>query len=323
MCPLIIRKTPIVRFVRRHKQPEARCRMTPRKRVDLIGFFFKIRRLDHGRSQFWTWKSSRDADTQRYNRARWFHEWDSEWSDEDERDIGNNVVFTKISFSVTDVCNNLHKQSQRVYLSLSSFTMESWHKHRSSLRNERSGRKSRLQSERRKQLSLSCKAGPPEEWWDRAMGCSCYLRTVQDKMANDKTAFEEIYGQKFDRSSILFGMLIEVIPLYAKDRSRVHHFGKKSLNGDILGLCSMCGRRLVRRFDDSRLWIFARIRSLRNLGEKIQKPRCICEGENEFPSDRHWRQRYKISWRIQVGEMEDLRKSRILPELTVSGLELV
>ena len=47
--------------------------------------------------------------------------------------------------------------------------MESWHKHRSSLRHERSGRKSRLPSERRKQLSLSCKAGPPEERWDRAM----------------------------------------------------------------------------------------------------------------------------------------------------------
>ena len=176
-----------------------------------------------------------------------------------------------------------------------------------------------------------------------------------------------------------------------KDKSRAHHFGRKSLNGNILGLCSTCGRRLVRRFDDGRLWMYARIRSLRNSGEKIQKLRCIRKRENEFPCAGKpragrwcWNRRratkreetkkirrpwvanffvdimkdlvwsfttqtvkhsrsdwsnetnsdeyeqwkipdlaFKTSWRIQVGEMEDLRKSRILPDLTVSGLEFV
>ena len=56
------------------------------KRVDLIGFFLQNSETwSRQITQFWTWKSSRDADTQRSNRARWFHEWDSEWSDEDEK----------------------------------------------------------------------------------------------------------------------------------------------------------------------------------------------------------------------------------------------
>ena len=58
------------------------------------------------------------------------------------------------------------------------------------------------------------------------MECYCYLRTVHDKMADGKTAFEKRYGQKFDGPSIILGTLVEYIPVTAKDKSRVHQFGK-------------------------------------------------------------------------------------------------
>ena len=42
-----------------------------------------------------------------------------------ERIIGNNVVITKMPSSIKGAGNNSHRQFQRVYQSLSTFTMES------------------------------------------------------------------------------------------------------------------------------------------------------------------------------------------------------
>ena len=324
MCPLVIRKTPIVRFVRRHKQPEARCRMTPRKRVDLIGFFFKIRRLDHGRSQFWTWKSSRDADTQRSHRARRFHEWDSEWSDEDKRDIGNNVVFTKIfcpSQMLITIYTNNYKELIKVCQVL-QWNHDTSTPHRSGTNwvaeravcRVKEGNSSRSRAKRDHQ-----KNGGTVRWDAHVICAPCrtiwqmtrqHSRRYMDRSFTDHQFFLEFWLRlsHFTRKTNQEYIILE------RNRWMVIFLGY---------VCSTCGRRLVGTLDDSSLWIFARIRSLRNLGQKIQKPRCIRGGENEFPSDRHWRQRYKIFWRIQVGEMENLPKSRILPDLTVSGLELV
>ena len=46
-------------------------------------------------------------------------------------------------------------------------------------------------------------SGLPEEWWDRAMECCCYLRNVHDKMADGKTAFEQRDGRNWtDHQSV-------------------------------------------------------------------------------------------------------------------------
>ena len=38
-------------------------------------------------------------------------------------------------------------------------------------------------------------SGLPEEWWDCAMECSCFLlRNMHDNMADGKTAFEKRYS---------------------------------------------------------------------------------------------------------------------------------
>ena len=52
-------------------------------------------------------------------------------------------------------------------------------------------------------------------------------------MADGKTACEKRSGQKFDGPSIPLGALVEYIPITARDKSRVHQFGKKTLQKKI------------------------------------------------------------------------------------------
>ena len=152
-------------------------------------------------------------------------------------------MFTEVFSSVTEVEKTSHRHVQSICQSLSRFTKASWHKDTSSLRNERSGKKSRLQCERNKeQLSHSCKSGLPEEWWDCAMECCCYLRNEHDKTADGMTAFEKIHGQSLDGPSILFRSLVEYIPITAKDMSRVHQFGTKTNERNITGAFPRSGR---------------------------------------------------------------------------------
>ena len=54
-------------------------------------------------------------------------------------------------------------------------------------------------------------------------------------MADGKTASEKRYGKTFDGPSIPFGTLVEYIPITAKDKSRIHQFGQKTLKGIFLG----------------------------------------------------------------------------------------
>ena len=69
----------------------------------------------------------------------------------------------------------------------------------------------------------------PEEWWVCVMERRCSLRNVHDKVADVKTAFEKRLGKTIDGPSIPCGTLVEHIPVTAKDKSRVHQFGKTTL----------------------------------------------------------------------------------------------
>ena len=74
----------------------------------------------------------------------------------------------------------------------SSFAVESRHRPPSSLRIERSGTAvARVQSDL------------PEVWWDIVMERYCYLRNVHDKMADGKTAFENVLGKNLTDHSFL------------------------------------------------------------------------------------------------------------------------
>ena len=65
-------------------------------------------------------------------------------------------------------------------------------------------------------------SGQPE-WWD----CTMEFLLLHAQCARQD-------GQTFDGPSIILGTLVEYIPIAAKDMSRVHQFGKKTLKGIFL-----------------------------------------------------------------------------------------
>ena len=61
------------------------------------------------------------------------------------------------------------------------------------------------------------------------MECDCYLRNVQDFLADGKTPCERRFGEPFKWPIIPFGAMDEYLPISIRDPSRLHQFGKKVL----------------------------------------------------------------------------------------------
>ena len=66
------------------------------------------------------------------------------------------------------------------------------------------------------------------------MECHCYLRYVQDLLADGKTPYETRFGEPFKGPIIPFGAMVEYHPISTRDLSRLHEF-KKVLPGTFLG----------------------------------------------------------------------------------------
>ena len=81
----------------------------------------------------------------------------------------------------------------------------------------------------------------------------CYLRNIQDLLSDGKTPHERRFGMPFDGPVIPFGAMVEYHPISAKNQSRLHQFGAKSLARYISRLCIFRGRNLERRHIDRRL----------------------------------------------------------------------
>ena len=65
-------------------------------------------------------------------------------------------------------------------------------------------------------------SGLPEDWWDCALECCCHLRNVHDKMADGKTAYENIVGVTL----IPFAAKSSHKPFSSNDEARLHQFVK-------------------------------------------------------------------------------------------------
>ena len=87
-------------------------------------------------------------------------------------------------------------------------------------------------------------SGPYEILWADSTECYTYLRNVQDLLSDGKTPYERRFGQPWEGPIIPFGSLVEYHPITAKDRSRIHQFGKKILFGLFLGYALYAGRNL-------------------------------------------------------------------------------
>ena len=84
------------------------------------------------------------------------------------------------------------------------------------------------------------------------MECYCYLRDVQELLAEGKTPCERRFGEPFIKGPIKpFGAMVEYHPSSQKDQSRRHQFGQKVLLGIFLGFEPIVGINLERRYLDS------------------------------------------------------------------------
>ena len=84
-------------------------------------------------------------------------------------------------------------------------------------------------------------SGLNESWWADSMECYTYMRNVTDLLSDGKKPYERRFGQPFKGPIIPFGSLVEYHPITAKDRSRIHQFGKKILPRLFLGYALYAG----------------------------------------------------------------------------------
>ena len=60
-------------------------------------------------------------------------------------------------------------------------------------------------------------SGLDEKWWVVSMECFCYLRKIQDLVADGKTPYERRFGEHLDGPMILFGPMVEYFPILTRD----------------------------------------------------------------------------------------------------------
>ena len=84
-------------------------------------------------------------------------------------------------------------------------------------------------------------SGLNESWWADSVECYTNLRNVTDLLTDGKTPYERRFGQPFEGPIVPFGSLVEYHPKTAKDRSRIHQFGKKVFPGLFLGYALYAG----------------------------------------------------------------------------------
>ena len=95
-------------------------------------------------------------------------------------------------------------------------------------------------------------SGLDERWWSDSMECYCYLRNVQDLLADGKTPHERPFGEPFKGPVKPFGAMVEYHPISPRDQARIHQFGKNALPGIFLGYELVAGGNLERGCSDGR-----------------------------------------------------------------------
>ena len=85
-------------------------------------------------------------------------------------------------------------------------------------------------------------SGLEERWWSDPVECYCYLRDVQDLLADGKTPCERRFGEPFKGAITPFGAMVEYHPISPRDQRRIHQFGKKVSPGIFLGYELVAGR---------------------------------------------------------------------------------
>ena len=116
-----------------------------------------------------------------------------------------------------------------------------------SIRDEWGCRNSSTQSKRRNFSSIATiRIG----WWADLMECFCYLRNVQDIVADGKTPYVREFGEPFKGPIIHFGAMVQSHPISARDQARLHQFGKNVLPVIFFGYVQIAGGILEGKAQD-------------------------------------------------------------------------
>ena len=138
-------------------------------------------------------------------------------------DAADKASFLRRFHLNTPTRESLHRQLFRgsLYQSVSRPTMDSRYEYSSSFgNNEIAERAVRRVNQGTGIAMVPC--GPPDQRWDRAMDCCCFLRHAHDNVANGNAAYENRFGVTCTRPWTLFGANVSCRPM-----SRLHQFEKK------------------------------------------------------------------------------------------------
>ena len=74
-----------------------------------------------------------------------------------------------------------------------------------------------------------------DERWPYAMRCFCFLRNIVDVLFHGSTAWKQRFGQDFKEAILPFGCEVTYLPRWEAEKSKLHAFGDKWLQGIFLG----------------------------------------------------------------------------------------
>ena len=141
---------------------------------------------------------------------------------------------TNSSHETEEVCQNSwsRRTGRKLYFPTTRWILGqdvkiSWN-HRTSTPHRSETRGIAERAVRRERVLLQ--SGIDEKWWSDSMERYCYLRNVQDLLADGRTPHEIRLGEPVKRPVIAFGSMI-YHPISTKDQPRLHQFGKKVFPG--------------------------------------------------------------------------------------------
>ena len=113
--------------------------------------------------------------------------------------------------------------------------VESRQIHTTSIRNKWHRRESGVRSVKEGTSTLLAPSGWDEHWQGEARACYCYVRHIQDLLADGKTLHERSCDTPFRGPIRPFGSVIFYHPISTKDKNRLHQFSSKVFNGIFIG----------------------------------------------------------------------------------------
>ena len=195
---------------------------------------------------------------------------------------GDGKEFTEVSRAVTKAKSYLFGQFIGIWQILWRSIMESSNVYSWSLRNKRNCRTNYTTSKREGSSAVLLQSGLDDKWWSDSMECFCYLRNVQDLLADGKTPYERRFGESFKGPVIPSGALVEYLPNSESDKARIHQFGKKVLQGIFLGYALIAGGIWKGDILVADIEEFGRIRNLSQKTECKRSPDNSQKTENVY-----------------------------------------